>query len=252
MKAKFLNTVTKASITTASTFTSILLGTAIANAATITYTAAYQQTPEDIEFGAPTGYGFTDIVDSILSIQQFDSSLGTLNSVFIEFTGNMRGDAEFESRDARPQTITVDLSGLLTLVGPNNNPVFELKPQEIRQYDVTRFDGTVDFGGTSGRTITGISAEASTSETIADLSALTPFIGNGTVDFSFSANAESSVRGSGNILSGISTFAKADIKVIYDYTEVPKKVPESSMVLGLGLIAGFGLLSQRKNVFNRF
>lgn len=252
MKAKFLNSVTRTSITTASTFTSILLGTAIANAATISYTAAYQPTPVDIEFGAPTGYGFTDIVNSILSIQKFDSSLGTLNSVLVEFTGSMRGDAEFESRDARPQTITVDLSGLLTLVGPDNNPVFNLNPQEIRQENVSRYDGVTDFGGTSGRTISGISAEASTSETITDFSALAPFIGSGTVDFSFSARAQSAIRGSGNIISGISTFAKADIKVIYDYTEVPKKVPESSMVLGLGLIAGFGLLSQRKNVFNRF
>lgn len=252
MKAKFLNNVTRASITTASTFTSILLGTAIANAAKLEYTAVYQPTSDDIEFGAPTGYGFTDIENSILSIQKFDSSLGTLNSVFIKFTGNMRGDAKFESTDRRSQTITVDLSGLLTLVGPNNNPVFELKPQEIRPYNVTRFDGKEDYDGTSGRTISGISAEASTSETIKDLSALAPFIGTGTVDFSFSANAESSVRGSGNIGSVINTFAKADIKVIYDYTEVPKKVPESSMVLGLGLIAGFGLLYQRKSVFNKF
>ncbi len=45
--------------------------------------------------------------------------------------------------------------------------------------------------------------------------------------------------------SYIDTYAKAGIKVTYDYDDV-KSVPEPSTTLGFGLIAGLGLLSQRK------
>lgn len=253
MANKVMKVTILSAISTASTITGILATTAISNAATLAYTAAYQPTPGDIQFGAPTGYGLTDINNSILSIQKFDSSLGTLNSVILEFTGSMIGDAEFESRDARPQTITVDLSGLLTLAGPDNSTLFELNPQTINPYNVSAYDGKTDFDGTSGKTIKGIPAEKTASSTLTTLSSLAPFIGTGTVDFSFSAQAKSAVKGSGNLVSGISTYAKGGVKVTYDYTaEAPRKIPESSMVLGLGLIAAIGILSQTNNVFNRF
>jgi hypothetical protein len=239
MKAKLLNKITRASITTASTFTGLLLSTAIANAATLNYSAVYEPTR-------------TNITNAILSLQQFDSSLGELNSITVEFTGNLIGNGGFENEDATPQTITVDLSGLLRLSGPNNNPLINLTPQQVTPYDVSEYDGVWDFGGDSGRTIDGLQATQSNSETLTDQSSFAPFIGTGTVDFSFSALARSTVQGSGNISSRISTFAGANITVIYDYTETPRRIPESSMVLGLGLIAGFGLLSQTKNVFNRF
>lgn len=235
MKATILS-----AITTASTFTGILFTTAIANAATLDYSAAYEPTR-------------TNITNAILSLQKFDSSLGELNSITVEFTGNLIGNGGFENEDATEQTITVDLSGLLRLTGPNNNPLINLTPQGSKKYDVSEYDEVWDFGGTSGRKIDGLQATQSDSETLTDQSSFTPFIGTGTVDFSFSALASSTLKGSGNISSRISTFAGANVKVIYDYTvDTPRKIPESSMVLGLGLIAGFGLLSQTKNVFNRF
>lgn len=234
-----MKTTVLTAITTASTFTSILVTTAIANAATLTYTAAYQPTR-------------TNITNAILSIEKFNSSLGALNSVKLEFTGSMIGDTRFENEDASPQIITVDLSGLLTLAAPNNNTLFELTPQKTTEYNVTEFDGELDFGGTSGRIIDGLQTQETASKTLTDSTSLAAFVGTDTLDFLFSAQAKSKVEGSGNIFSGIRTSAGSSITVIYDYTEAPTKVPESSMVLGLGLIAGIALLSQTKNVFNRF
>lgn len=45
--------------------------------------------------------------------------------------------------------------------------------------------------------------------------------------------------------SYIDTYAKAGIKVTYDYEEI-KSVPEASTTLGISLVAGLFLLSQRK------
>ncbi|MFB2882030.1 choice-of-anchor E domain-containing protein [Floridanema aerugineum] len=234
MKAKVLSAITRAS-----TFTGILATTTIANAATLTYTAAYEKTP-------------TDITNAAISIQKFDTSLGKLNSVTLEFTGSMIGDARFENEDTQPQQITVNLSGLLTLAMPNNQTLFELSPEQVTEYNVAKFDGNTDFGGTSGQKIEGIQEQKIDSTTLTDTNSLAAFVGNGTVDFSFSAKAKSSVTGSGNIVSGIRTYAKSNVKVIYDYTiETPRKIPESSTLLGLGLIAGVGLLSQTKKALNK-
>lgn len=91
---------------------------------------------------------------------------------------------------------------------------------------------------------TNITTEATETEqrksvTLADSSSVAASLGTGTVNFSFSDTARSSATGSGNSA------------VIYDSTaQTPRRIPEPSMVLGLGLIAGFGLLFQTKNAFN--
>lgn len=246
MKAKLLTAITA---TTALTATLSIAN--VANAASLSYTASYQQTEEDKEYVPYEGYGLTDIKNALLSIQKFDSSLGTLDSVMIDFTGSMIGDAQFESRDSRPQTVTVDLSGLVTLTGPNDTTLFDLNPTNQTQYNVSRYDGRTDFAGTSGRTIEGLKAEETGSKTLTDASSLSSFVGSGSVNFSFSSTATSVVKGSGNIVSGVNTYSKAGIKVTYNYSEAPRKIPEPSVTLGLGLLAGFGLLSQKKRVFKK-
>ncbi len=76
--------------------------------------------------------------------------------------------------------------------------------------------------------------------TLANSSSVAASLRTGTVNFSFSDTARSSATGSGNSA------------VILDYTaQTPRRIPEPSMLLGLGLIAVFGLLSQTKNAFNK-
>ncbi|WP_413200444.1 choice-of-anchor E domain-containing protein, partial [Nostoc piscinale] len=69
-------------------------------------------------------------------------------------------------------------------------------------------------------------------------------LGKGTADFTFKAFANSNVTGSGNFDSQINTYAAANLAVTYDYD--PKAVPEPSAAIGLGLVAGIGLMSQRR------
>ncbi|WP_104901989.1 choice-of-anchor E domain-containing protein [Nostoc sp. 'Peltigera membranacea cyanobiont' N6] len=223
MTTKLLNT-----LAAATTLAGIVATSGVANAASLSYTSS-------------SNYDLTDIIDAPLSVQQFNSSLGTLQGVTIEFTGNILGNAGFENRSQAPTPVTVNLASQFSL-GLNNQSLLALNPQYSYSYQVAKYDGTTDYGGTSGKTVSNLTATQSATQSFTNTQFLQSFIGNGNVDFLFSALATSAVTGSGNMRSYIDTYAKAGIKVTYDY----QSVPEPSATLGVGLIAGLCLLSQRK------
>ncbi|MDZ8084469.1 MAG: choice-of-anchor E domain-containing protein [Nostoc sp. DedQUE12b] len=226
MTTKLFNT-----LAAATTLAGIVATSGAANAASLSYTSS-------------TNYDFTNIIDAPLSVQKFDSSLGTLKGVTVSFTGDILGNAGFENRSPTATQVTVNLSSQLSLK-LNNQSLFALNPQDISSYQAAKYDGITDYSGTSGKTISNLTATQSATQSFTNTQFLQSFIGNGNIDFLFSALANSVVTGSGNMRSYIDTYAKAGIKVTYDYDEV-KSVPESSATLGIGLIAGLCLLSQRK------
>lgn len=226
MATKFFNT-----LGTATTLVGIIATAGVANAASLTQTAN-------------TNFASTNIINAPLSIQQFNSSLGTLTSVQITFTGDIAGDAAFENRSANPDTITVNLGSQLGLK-LNNQSLFTLNPTNSYSYQVASYDGTRDFGGSSGKTLTGLTATQSNTQTFTNSQFLQSFIGTSNLSFLFSALANSVVTGSGNISSEVDTFARANLQVTYNYNE-PQSVVEPSAVIGLGLFAGITVLSQRK------
>lgn len=223
MTTKLLNT-----LAAATTLAGIVATSGVANAASLSYTSS-------------TNYDFTDIIDAPLSVQQFNSSLGTLQGVTIEFTGNILGNAGLENKNTTARQATVNLSSQLNLQ-LDNQSLLALNPEYSYNYQLAKYDGTTDYGGTSGKTVSNLTATQSATQSFTNTQFLQSFIGNGNVDFLFSALATSAVTGSGNMRSYIDTYAKAGIKVTYDY----QSVPEPSATLGVGLIAGLCLLSQRK------
>ncbi|MEH2305532.1 PEP-CTERM sorting domain-containing protein [Nostoc sp.] len=226
MKTKLLNT-----LAAATTLAGIVATSGSANAASLSYTSS-------------SNYDLTDIIDSPLSIQKFNSSLGTLQGITIQFTGDILGNAGFENRSKSPTSTTVTLGSELSLQ-LNNQSLLALNPEYISSYQVAKYDGITDYSGTSGKTISNLTATQSGTQSFTNTQFLQSFIGNGNIDFLFSASATSAVTGSGNMNSYIDTYAKAGITVTYNYDDV-KSVPEPSATLGVGLIAGLCLLSRRK------
>ncbi len=226
MTTKLFNT-----LAAATTLAGIVATSGAANAASLSYTTSLD-------------YDLTDITDAPLSIQKFDSSLGTLKGVTIGFTGDILANAGFENRSKTSTPVTVKLASELSLE-LNNQSLFALNPQDSFSYQVAKYDGKTDYSGTSGKIVSNLTATQSGTQSFTNTQFLKSFIGNGNIDFLFSAIASSVVSGSGNISSYVDTFAKAGITVTYDYDEV-KSVPEPSSTLGVGLIAGLCLLSQRK------
>ncbi|MUG91557.1 choice-of-anchor E domain-containing protein [Scytonema sp. UIC 10036] len=247
MNTKLLGILTAA---TTLTVLGVVSSSGVASAATLEHKAEYKPTEMDKEYVPYEGYGLTDIIQSPLTIQKFNSQLGTLKSVKIDFTGDIKGDAQFESRNATPRTVTVDLSGLVKLNMPDGASLFELNPQQQYSYNVSRFDRVTDFNGSSGKTLEGLVTSVSDTKTFTNSDLLQSFTGLGNLDFLFTALATSSVTGPGNIVSSVSTYAKSTIKVTYDYEERRKKVPEPSALLGIGLVAGACLRLKKSRSIN--
>ncbi|MBD2486239.1 choice-of-anchor E domain-containing protein [Aulosira sp. FACHB-615] len=228
----------------ATTLAGIVATAGAANAASLSYTTQYQYKPTDGTPVSADGFYVTDIED-IISVNKFDSKLGTLKSVTIDFIGDLKGDARFENRSSRAATVLVNLAGELSLELPAGVERLNLTPTQSYAYQVARYDGRTDFSGASGRTVNGLSATLAKTLTVnAGDEFFQYFLGKGTADFTFKAFANSNVTGSGNFDSQINTYAAANLAVTYDYD--PKAVPEPSAAIGLGLVAGIGLMSQRR------
>ncbi|MGD1702254.1 choice-of-anchor E domain-containing protein [Dapis sp. BLCC M229] len=232
-----------AGLTATVAFTGVMANAGVANAQSVTFTDTFELAP-------------TDITDALLSIEKFDDQDGRFDllGVTVGFDGQIVGNASVESLDAQAQTLTFSLSGLLKLLEPTdslNNPLFEETVSASDSFDATAFDGSVDFGGTSGQAFSGLTATLSGENFYDDQGILDFFTGDGDVNFLFSANTNSNVTGAANIASIISTQAGAGVRVTYEYEEFTgdvksEKVPEPSAILGLGLFAGAGILSKKK------
>ncbi|MDF5717084.1 MAG: choice-of-anchor E domain-containing protein [Rhizonema sp. NSF051] len=223
-----MNTKLLSIITAGTTFFSIVAMTGSANAASLSSTAS-------------VGYALTDIVDTPLSIQQFNSNLGQLQSVTLDFTSAFLGDVSYQNKGSRPTTVNVDFGGEADLT-LNNQSLFTLNPSQHYSY-------AAPAKASSLTKVDGLTTKASQTATYTNANFLQFFIGTGSLDFLFSAYANPNVSGLGNGTVSIDTNADANVQVTYKYK--PQTVPEPRATLGIGLIAALGLLSQRKKSFSK-
>jgi hypothetical protein len=196
----------------------------------------------------------TNIVNAPLSIPQYTLLPGhELLEVVLEFAGEMIGSVKVESLDAQPTVVSADVKGNMTLAGPLGVTLFNALPQNTYSYNLNAFDGSLDFGGTSGFSDTGLTAifpPGGGFETLSfdasEAYVQNNFMGNGMVNFVFNAHGATDVKGAANIASIIQTQANAKLKVTYKTKEL-QQVSEPSVLIGLaGLVASIGLASRQR------
>lgn len=207
---------------------------AAANAATISFTDSVPVTN-------------TNWTESI-TLNKFDSSLGTLTGVTFELIGEVSGQASYESLDSAPAVISLNLQATIELDGSGLGlgTIVQVLPVANVTDNASDFDGTIDFGGTSGGTFTGLNQADS------DVGGIAPanfalFIGGPGDTFSLDveANGSSIGSGAGNLITQFSTNASAEVTVTYTYTsnEIPE--PATLALIGAGL-AGIGVARSRR------
>ena len=177
-----------------------------------------------------------------ITIPKFDPAVGNLVRVRWRIIGQVSGNASFESLDAASTTITTSLSASIALTRPDASLLSVAIPVVNNADTVSAYDGVVDFGGTSGKSYTGLSGSAlatSSSIAVADLALFTASAPGQTISLPVSATGTSSGSGAGNLLLLFETFASASVRVCYEYTFIP--APSSLAFLGLG-----GLVAMRR------
>jgi hypothetical protein len=179
-----------------------------------------------------------------VSIPKFNPLLGTLTKITYTLAGHIEGDARGESLDASPATVNLNLAASLTLRRPDQSIILTDLPSISRSFNASAFDGTIDFGGTSGQTFSGLISDVT--ETASSppllLSDLALFTGTGDILLPVVAAGTSSGTGAGNLITQFSTRASARVTVEYEYT--PSTVPEGGMTLvtlAVGLLSLGGL-----------
>lgn len=212
--------------------------TVSAGAQVITYTDTYS--------------GLFDM-QTVLSVPQFDASLGTLLNVTITCSVAADGTVSYENnnplsggnRTIRLYGTDFDEFGNRISVPTTGSLALKLQDQALANaawaiddsyaFTVDPFDGTLDYAGGSAFSTVYLAQTASGSAYYdSDLAA---FIGNSTVDFDLLGWTMVYMGGSSGSMS-MTTAGAGTVTVAYAY--VPE--PATMMLLGLG-----GLLLRRKN-----
>lgn len=179
-----------------------------------------------------------------ISLPKFDSSLGNLESVLFELSANVQGSVELENRDAQAALVTGNLAAEIGLKKPDNSLLLVALPTASVEQKLNKYDGKLDFDGTSGVKLTDISNTKEESALLTIPNDFTPFVGDGSFNLLVEAIGNSTATGAGNLLAGFETYAGATVAVSYTYAKKDeptprKKVPESgvSATILIGLAA---------------
>jgi hypothetical protein len=192
----------------------VLLSTALASAATFTETQTDSIPPTDTNWVTPPA------PPDPLVFDQFDSTKGTLTQVTITFDSALTGSMAAENTSTSSTCdvtlnwgadVTLDTTdGVLTsMLGQTENPP-----------TLSIFDGTLDFGGTSGVTIGNLN-QTDSQQAVITGAAMAPFIGGGSVTLDAAATGTSTASGCGVVVFQFITQAAVDVNVEYTFEANP-------------------------------
>lgn len=153
------------------------------------------------------------------TLPQFDTSLGVLTKVDVTVTADTDTQQKVENKDETPHTMTSAVTVELDVQRTDGTNVAMVSiPTPNESFAASAFDGTLDYGGTSGKTFDVQTGHESKTLSFNAEGDLAMFKGTGTYDFPVLAKALWSCSGSGNAACEVDTYASAEITVTYAYT----------------------------------
>lgn len=188
--------------------------------------------------------GWTESVN----LPQFDSNLGTLESVTLRIIGNVSGDVGIENLEDKFSSVAGNLAGSFGVYDQGNQLLLTLNLLQTGQQVVDPFDNTLDYGGTSGYTFGGLSASGNTSASYTSPGQdLLPFIGAGNLQFYINATDTSSGSSSGgNFAFWSALLSGATLEITYTTGLVPEPTTLAQLVVAAGIC--YALRRRRNHV----
>lgn len=183
----------------------------------------------------------------LLSFNQFPAWKGTLTSVDITLAGDIAGTILLENQSGDPATLTGTLQAELHLKRPDGTDLLLAIPLTTQVFNASGYDGVLDFGGTSGTTRSGLSANDTVNGSFSAASDLALFTGSGQIDLPLAAIAKSTGSGSGTMFGGYITNAAGTATIVYNYAPATTPEPSTMLLLGSALVAA-GVFWRRKIV----
>ncbi len=155
---------------------------------------------------------------------KFDKSLGVLTGVATTIDATMKTDAQLENLNNGSTNVAVVATAnisLSTITGEQlslSTPTVKYDSKPLGTYD-----GTSDYGGTSGYTLPSQPASDSKTVTITSKNVLDQFSGDGIqkIDTVGKTTTIYSTIGSANVLMNANTYAAATISISYNYQSLP-------------------------------
>jgi uncharacterized repeat protein (TIGR01451 family) len=92
-------------------------------------------------------------------VKKFDPLYGELKKVTVGITVNVKADFKIENKSATPTTFDVSDKAMVTVLDlVSGNTLAYTEPSVVKNYTMPRYDGILDFGGTSGKSDTDLIA----------------------------------------------------------------------------------------------
>jgi hypothetical protein len=148
----------------------------------------------------------------------FSSTMGTLTEVDLVTSGSFQSQFSAENLGPSSCTITGTTSGNLAINVPTGAVPVTIPPVS-QSFNASAFDGTLNYGGTSGKTFAPVTSSSMPRTTeLTSPADLAAFTGHFRIPISVSGHATGSVASEhGDVSSAFQTDTSTTITVIYHY-----------------------------------
>jgi hypothetical protein len=149
----------------------------------------------------------------------FSSTMGTLTEVDVTVSGSYSTQFSAENLGASSSAIEGTTSANLTINVPGGAIPLSI-PAVTENFNATAFDGTVNYGGTGGKTFAPVTSSSAPQTTVLmSPEALAAFTGNFRMPISVSGHATGNATSSnGDLSDNFQTQTSVTITIVYDYT----------------------------------
>lgn len=159
---------------------------------------------------------------------KFDKSLGILTGINTTIDAMMKTDAQVENLNNGPTNIAVTTTANVVLSTSTGDQLGLAAPiVKTDNKPLGTYDGTSDYGGSSGATFPSQPASDSKTTTVTTKSILDQFTGNGIETISTVAKTSTVYTsiGSANVLMNANTYAAGSVTISYTYQTPPVAAP---------------------------